>query len=277
MCIAMSRSTNFHCEDSPGGQEKAETADELRLRIDFIAGFIQSLDNTKFTRFGDSWVYPEPLKAQKPLGYFTDKKDVLVHMDLPEQVLLQESLADKFGFKPRLGSLKENFQLALSKESTDYRNGVLEKYFVFTGELAKKDDTEVGVRRVVGVEFLDKTLDDMPDEFLADSEGNEFPAKAGCSGNRLFQVKYRVAAKLEESLPGQEGFFSDFRVIPTDKDLAPSGMGHYFSSHVNAEGFSALQCFWVGQKNVFGVYASEPLCRSSGIAIPIWTDENPTK
>jgi len=55
-------------------QEENEKAEDVQLRIDYIAGFVQPPDNSKFIQFGNAWVYPEAIKARKQLGFLQTRR-----------------------------------------------------------------------------------------------------------------------------------------------------------------------------------------------------------
>jgi hypothetical protein len=254
-------------------QELNETAEEFRLRMDYLAGFVKELETSRFVQLGNVWVYPEPLQTQRALGFFTDEKKVLVHLNFPEQFILLESLVEKFGFKPRFGSLEENFAAAYTREAAGYRDRVLEGFFVFTGELAVKTAVEAEVRKVAGVKIVDKNVADAPDQVIVNVKRKPH----GVAGTRRLQVEYVVDKTVTRILPEEEGFFEDFKVVPSHADLKLSGKGYVYKSFFDAEGFAAYQCFWFNKKKVFGVHACEPLTRSNGVAVPVWTSENPKK
>jgi hypothetical protein len=266
-----------HLNENANKQELSETANDVILRLDYLAGFIELLDNSKFIRFGDSWVYPEVLKAQKPLGFFTDEKAHLTHLSLPEQIVLQDSMANSLGFRPRLGSFKENFELAYSKDGKMYLEKVLNNFFIFTYELIGKSKSFTEVREVKNAMFIDKD-EQMPDQVFTDEDYQNINLNCPASADkRLFQTRYAVGPIVQEEAPTNEGYFEDFKVIPTNKDIRQSGRGYCYPSNYDTDCFSAVQCFWFEKHNVLALHATEPLNRNFGVCIPIWTDENPKK
>ncbi len=258
-------------------QELNETANNVLLRIDYLAGYVEPLDNSKFIRFGDSWVYPNVLTAQRALGFFTDEKTHLTHLNFPEQIVLQESLTNRLGLKMRLGSFKENFELAFSKEGQTYLERVLSKFFIYTSELIAKNKCFTEVRQVSNAMFIDKN-EQTPDEIFTDFDYNILEHGCMSSENKkLFQTRYAVGQKIQDDAPTKEGYFEDFKVIPVDKDIKMSGKGYFYPSSYDKNCFSAVQCFWFDKRKVIALHATEPLNRAFGVCIPIWTDENPKK
>jgi len=254
--------------------------------LDKIASGIEPLSNSRFIHIEyqergelkEAWVYPEPLKVPKDMDFarYSDIEGAIHNLNFPEQLLLQNRVKEKLGIDLRHGSLKENFIALHSKETKDYVEGVLNRHWLYTGEIARKQDS---IRRVIGINLVKEQVAAEPIEILIDEKGKEIPPKQ-IPMKEIIQIQYIAGEDLKVKLPTKEGYFHDFEIFPTDKDFISTSepKGHWRGTRFDVNLLSTVHC---------ERYLSSPKKLSAGSdlssskthlgAIPIWTDENPKK
>lgn len=257
---------------------------DIISKLDKIANNIIPLNNSRFAhleyqvqdKLKEFWVYPEPLRISEEFGVYAEEGKVS-NLNFPETNHLLKLLEDKIGINPRLGSLKENFNVAYSRYAREYKNKVLKPYQVYTENLIKKNDHGVDIRRVLGTKFVDKETLHLSPQILFDEEEKEILPERPLTDEKIVQTQYKVGPILQKEMMTDQGYFDNFKVIPANIDMRSRGLGCWAGSSFDKENLSVAECNWNCGEEVFNADSTSPLRRYSFVVLPIWTDQNPKK
>ena len=256
------------------------TIQETISDLDIIANAVKPLDNSRFIQLeyqdqGElkkSWVYPEPLKASREIG-FTNKKEVIVTLDpsyrtsFPEQLILYRKIEEKLGLKIRHADLKEDFQASHSKETNEYREKVQIPFWIFNRQLIIRTNNNYNVRRVLGIRYIDEEILKNPEEVPQNMEISDI---------------FILGPILQNDVSKKKGNFDDFNVVPVRKDIkgffGGKGKGDWGGISFDKKGLSIARSYWDSISGIFRADAMKPVDnRVIGSVLPIWTDENPKR
>jgi hypothetical protein len=208
----------------------------------------------------------------------TGQYGAVVRLNFPEHFLLQERVKDKLGIDLRDGSSEENLRAFNLKEAQRYREGVLYRNAVFTGELARFGEN---AQRIKGVNIRRAKVPVEATQIITDNKGVEIPPSMAAM-KEIDQLQYVADKDLGKKLPTKDNvYLGNFEVIPTDEDLNPDGKIYWHVSSFSQDNYTAVMCesiFYMenppGRRLEF--VSIPPLHRYNLMTIPIWTD-NPKK
>ena len=255
--------------------------------LDRLVEVIEPIEKNRFVKIGEaSWVYPEPLSiAEKTIkdeieciDRVTDHRGTIIGLNFPEQLMLQNRIKERFGIDLRHGSLKENVNAFNSNETEKYRERVLDRYAIYTGELERRGENVRRVTRII-IEKAEVPLE--PSQIIIDGNGKPIPP-IETPTKEIMQIQY-VSKDLGKKLPTKEGHFESFEIVPTDKDLNPEGKISWDGSFFSKDNYAIVKCetctYLVQGKPPeirLGFASIPPLNKYDLFAIPLWTN-NPKK
>lgn len=109
-----------------------------------------NLRSSDFVRLNGSYVYSDVIKSDKDItidGENLVKSGVIVNMDYSDNTYLNALLTEKYGVKFRQGSFREVLMAAYSNQTKDFRDKVLDHFWVWNREtITKIDETSEWVR-----------------------------------------------------------------------------------------------------------------------------------
>lgn len=257
-------------------QEKLKALADIALhpqdfmRVDYKAG------KESFT----SYVCREPLKASSDLSYqgrdYVNSSGVIVNLNLPKQVYLNELISKKFGIPVRHGSLREQLAAAHSGD-TGYREKVQIPYWVFTGQVLRELGETYEVRNAVGTEFVRQTKP-ADTEMLVELDGKLIQKE---EESEKIVPKLRLGPVLQKNVSIGSGYYPDFSSeVPTSSELGEKNKeskGRFGGVYSSNQGLSAVVSGWYSVDGVLVAYAYVPLLRYDYGVSGVWTDKNPKK
>ena len=256
--------------------------------LDRLAEMIEPIENPRFIKIGEtSWVYPEALSISERFREDENKMEFLdsvigqygavARLNFPDHLLLQERIKEKFGIDLRDGSSEENLRAFNLKEAESYKEGVLYRNAVFTGELQKSGESVI---RIKGIKIGRAKVPVEATQIIIDERGIEIPSITTMRG--IEQLQYIADKNLGKKLPTKnKATLGNFEVIPTDEDLNPDGKIYWNGSSFSQDNYTAVVCgpaFFSGKppERKLEFASIPPLHRYNLVTIPIWTD-NPKK
>lgn len=245
-----------------------------------LADHLVSMNASRFIPFKNAYVYPEPLKSNRPIYdgiiNYVDDSGVIVNLNLPQEAFLYKLIADKHGVKGRHGTLQETVDAAWSRETAEYKNKVLISKWVKNGILIRKFADAYDVSRVTGASF-DKVYSA---DFTLKRDGKLLETES----ESVKEVPdMELGPTIQTSIPTKK--FKYFNIfsgeVPTDEELGnktQESRGRFDSIHFDKNNLSSVRSRWYSDGGVLDADAvRRPLGRGSIGVLALWTDENPKK
>jgi hypothetical protein len=251
-----------------------------------IADMIELPQDSEFIKIDKAWVYPNSLRISEKyiedemehgIDLVINKDDrSLIRLNFPDQLLLQERIKQRYGLNLRHGSSEEQQKAFKTKEAEWYRDSVLHKYYVYTGELERRGEN---ARRITGVKMGRAEVPYEARKIIIDGDsGKEIQPKL-VPMKEIEQLQFVSAEDLGKRVPKKVGLFESFEVIPTTKDITRKGNNYWSFTAFNEENYSAIMCktHYLGKLSGLQFGSGDPMHRLDRIAVALWTDEKPKK
>jgi len=251
-----------------------------------IADMIELPEDSRFIKIDNAWVYPNSLRISEKyiedeMGHGIDlviNKDdrSLIRLNFPDQLLLQERIKQKYGLNLRHGSSEEQQKAFKAKEAEWYRDSVLRKYYVYTGELERRGEN---VMRITGVKMGRAKVPYEARKIIIDRDSGKEIQPMLVSMKEIEQLQFISAEDLAKRVPEKVGLFESFEVIPRTRDITGKGNNYWSFTAFNDENYSAIMCRarYLRKSSGLEFGSGDPIHRLDTITMALWTDENPKK
>ncbi len=212
-----------------------------------------------FSQVGKVNVYSIPPRSDRPVSLseytYTRDEGVIRGLNFPQQLMLLQLLSERFGMPLRHLTLRENLDASYSPDGQAYRNNVLVPFWVYAGEMIRKDGNNYQVGQARGVEFLPAGVTDI--------EHAVFEGEAPQQTSGLTIIRYNLGPVQQTQVPTKSGYFADFRgVIPVDSEITSrktkDSKGYWISQDFE-HNLSAVGCVWVSDEQGLYAYVNRPL------------------
>ncbi len=191
--------------------------------LEELSEHIVPLEQSKFNPLG---AYEEPLRSERQVelkdrGSLVRDDGVIMRLNLPEQIMLFGLLDSKYGPLEH-GNLERQLRAAYSDEGQIYKNNVIVRFWVYTGEMGRvtNDGHEFG--RVVKTELMCKC----PSVVF---EGDA-PEQSNTEDYKFTLNKAGVY------VPNKRGLFNQLGEV--------RGRGYWNGVYPDNQGRSVVRCVW---------------------------------
>lgn len=247
------------------------TGSKLDL-IEALSNHLTALDRSRFAQVDDSFVYDDVLKASRRFEFdkemYVRDNGAIVNLDALEQKLLYQKASDKLGIDITyipLGTIRK-----AAYEIKEFKDNVLKRYWMNTGEFIFKNNSALEVRELEKVEPKEVAV---LDYMAKDENGNSLGASVADKKTILEGTFGRVLQTDAAKHSGRYGTLSGR--VPSSNEVSSEGIDRWGGTHLDRYDIASVGSDW--GSGVLGAVAGRPLDRGDVGALGVWTRENPKK